>query len=268
MNNEKLLVSLSDDGIKRITFNQPEKRNSVDAEITEKLFDAVRESAADGTRVIILTGAADSFCAGADLAARNEAEIAEYDVTKYLREIVNPTILAMRALPLPIIARVHGHAVGLGCNFALAADMIVASEDTLFGQVFVKIGLMPDGGGTFFLPALVGYHKAFELIALGDIVSAREAEKLGFVNKVVPFAELDETVEKLANKFINSPQIALEKIKSGLNKEVHSALAEALEFEAVGQDECFHSADFIEGITAFMQKRKAVFNQSSKNAKA
>jgi 2-(1,2-epoxy-1,2-dihydrophenyl)acetyl-CoA isomerase len=268
MSNEKLLVSLSDDRIKRITFNQPEKRNSVNAEMTERLFDAMRESATDGTRVIILTGAGDAFCAGADLAARSEREIAEYDVTKYLREVINPTILAMRALPVPIIARVHGHAVGIGCNFALAADLIVASEDALFGQVFVKIGLMPDGGSTFFLPELIGYHKAFELISLGDIINAREAEKLGFVNKVVPFAELDETVEKLADRFINSPQMALEKIKSGLNQNIHSALAEALEFEAAGQGECFHSADFIEGVTAFMEKRKAVFNQSSKNAKA
>lgn len=268
MNTEKLLVSLSDGGIKRITFNQPEKRNSVDAEMTEMLFNAVRQSVSDGTRVVILTGANDSFCAGADLAARSEQEIAEYDVTKYLREIVNPTILAMRALPQPIIARVHGHAVGLGCNFALAADMIVASEDALFGQVFVKIGLIPDGGGMFLLPALVGYQKAFEMMSLGDIVNAREAEKLGLVNKVVPFVELDETVEKLARKFIESPRIALEKIKTGLNQNLHSALAEVLEFEAVGQGECFHSPDFIEGVTAFMQKRKAVFNQSSKNAKA
>jgi len=267
MNNEKLIVTLNG-GIKRITFNQPEKRNSVDAGMTEKLFDAVRESAADGTRVIILTGAGNAFCAGADLAARTEQEISEYDVTAYLRDIVNPTILAMRALPVPVIARVHGHAVGIGCNFALAADMIVASEDALFSQIFVKIGLIPDGGGTFFLPALVGYQKAFELIALGDIFSAREAEKLGVVNKVVPFAELDETVEKLAKRFVESPQIALEKIKMGLNQNLHNALAEALEFEAVNQDECLHSADFIEGVTAFMQKRKAVFNQSSKNAKA
>jgi 2-(1,2-epoxy-1,2-dihydrophenyl)acetyl-CoA isomerase len=267
MNNEKLIVTL-DGAVKRITFNQPEKRNSVDAEMTEKLFDAVRESAADGTRVIILTGAGDAFCAGADLAARTEQEIAEHDVSAYLRDIVNPTILAMRALPVPVIARVHGHAVGIGCNFALAADMIIASEDALFSQIFVKIGLIPDGGGTFFLPALVGYQKAFELIALGDIFGAREAERLGIVNKVVPFAELDETVEKLAQRLIESPQIALEKIKAGLNQNLHSALAEALEFEAVHQNECFHSPDFIEGITAFMQKRKAVYNQNSQNAKA
>lgn len=267
MSEQKLIVSL-DDGIKRITFNQPEKRNSVDAQMTEKLFDAMRESAADETRVIILTGASDSFCAGADLAARSESEIAARDVTAYLRDVINPTILMMRSLPVPIIARVHGHAVGVGCNFALAADMIIASEDALFGQVFVKIGLIPDGGGLFFLPALVGYQKAFEMMSLGDIINAREAEKLGLVNKVVPFARLDETVEKLAVRFVESPRAALEKIKAGLNQNIKAALAEALEYEAVNQNECFHSADFIEGITAFMQKRKAVFNQSSKNAKA
>ena len=262
MTNEKLLVNL-ENGIKRITFNTPERRNSVDAGMIEALFEALKASANDGTRVIILTGAADSFCAGADLAARTADEIAAHDVTAYLRETVNPTILLMRSLSVPIIARVHGHAVGIGCNFALAADLIIASEDALFGQVFVKIGLIPDGGSTFFLPHLVGYQKAFELIALGDIINAREAEKLGFVNRVVPFAELDATVEKTADKLLALPHLALEKIKAGLNQNLYSAL----EYEAVNQDECFHSADFIEGITAFMQKRKAIFNQDYPNAK-
>jgi 2-(1,2-epoxy-1,2-dihydrophenyl)acetyl-CoA isomerase len=264
---EKLIVEL-ENGIKRITFNQPNRRNSVDAEMTEGLFDAMRESATDGTRVIILTGAEDSFCAGADLAVQSEHDIAEYDVTKYLQEVVNPTILVMRSLPVPIIARVHGHAVGIGCNFALAADMIIASEDALFGQVFVKIGLIPDGGSTFFLPELVGYQKAFELISLGDIINANEALELGFVNKVVPFAELDETVEKLAQRFVNSPSIAIRKIKEALNQNTNAELAKSLDFEAVNQDKCFHSEDFIEGVTAFMQKRKAVFNQNTKNANA
>ena len=264
---EKLIVEL-ENGVKRITFNQPERRNSVNAEMTEALFDAMRESATDGTRVIILTGAKDSFCAGADLAVQSEQDIAEYDVTKYLQEIVNPTILVMRSLNVPIIARVHGHAVGIGCNFALASDMIIASEDALFGQVFVKIGLMPDGGSTFFLPKLVGYHKAFELISLGGIIRAKEAKDLGFVNKVVPFEELYKTVEELAQKFIDSPSIAIGKIKESLNHTTNKELAECLDFEAVNQDKCLHSADFIEGVTAFMQKHKAKFNQESKNAKA
>ena len=168
---EKLAVSI-EEGIKRITINRPQRRNSVDRETVQLLREAMMQSAEDDTRVVILTGAGESFCAGADLAATSATDIANYDVTKSLRENVNPTILAMRALPIPIIARVHGHAVGVGCNYALACDLIIASEEALFGQVFVRIGLMPDGGGTFFLPRLVGYHKAFELMATGDIINA------------------------------------------------------------------------------------------------
>ena len=194
---EKLIVTLQD-GVKRITINRPERRNSVDRETVQALLAAVRHSGEDGTRVVILTGAGDSFCAGADLAATSAGDIANFDVTQSIRENVNPTILAMRALPVPVIARVHGHAVGVGCNYALACDMIIASEQALFGQVFVRVGLMPDGGSTFFLPRLVGYHKAFELTTTGDIIDAQEAQRLGIVNRVVPFAELDATVDKLA----------------------------------------------------------------------
>jgi 2-(1,2-epoxy-1,2-dihydrophenyl)acetyl-CoA isomerase len=259
---EKLLVTI-EDGIKRITINRPERRNSVDGETVRLLLAAIRESADDGTRVVVLTGAGDSFCAGADLAATSASDIADFDVTKSLRENVNPTVLAMRALPVPIIARVHGHAVGIGCNYALACDMIVASEQALFGQVFVKIGLMPDGGGTYFLPRLVGYHKAFELMATGDLIGAQEAQQLGLVNKVVPFAELDSTVNSLAARLAGSPRVAIAKIKAGLNREAHSDLAAALDFEAVNQDACFHSPDFLEGVSAFMQKRKAVFGKAA-----
>jgi 2-(1,2-epoxy-1,2-dihydrophenyl)acetyl-CoA isomerase len=253
---ESLLVTLQD-GIKRITINRPERRNSVDWETMGMIRDAIGACAEDGTRVVILTGAGESFCAGADLVVTSERDIADFDVTKHLREGVNPTILAMRALPVPIIARVHGHAVGVGCNYALACDIIVASEQALFGQVFVRIGLMPDGGGTFFLPRLVGYHKAFELMATGDIISAQDAYQLGMVNRVVPFVELDVTVDAIAARLARSPRLALAKIKAGLNHEFD--LAGALEFEAINQDACLHSKDFTQGVTAFLQKRKAVF---------
>ena len=256
----KLLITL-EGGVKRITFNRPERRNSVDGETVRALLAAFRDSSDDGTRVVILTGAGDSFCAGADLVATSAGDIASFDVTKSIRENVNPTILAMRSLPVPVIARVHGHAVGVGFNYALACDMIVASEQALFGQVFVKIGLMPDGGSTFFLPRLVGYHKTFELMATGDIIGAEEALRLGIVNKVVPFAELDSTVDGLAARFAESPRVAIAKIKAGLNRDAQSELAAALDFEAVNQDACFHSPDFIEGVTAFMEKRRAVFGK-------
>jgi len=259
---DKLLVTLQD-GIKRITINRPGRRNSVDSETVALLRDAVQHSVDDGTRVVILTGAGESFCAGADLAATSASDIADFDVTTSLRENVNPTILAMRALPVPIIARVHGHAVGVGCNYALACDLIVASEQALFGQVFVRIGLMPDGGSTFFLPRLVGYHKAFELMATGDIIGAQEAQQLGIVNRVVPFAQLDTTVDTLAARLVQAPGMAIAKIKAGLNHGSKSELAAALDFEAVNQDACFHSPDFIEGVTAFVQKRKAVFGKGA-----
>ena len=262
---EKLLVTLQD-GIKRITINRPERRNSVDGETVQLLLAAFRDSARDGTRVVILTGAGDSFCAGADLASTSERDIASYDVTAAIRENVNPTILTMRALPVPVIARVHGHAVGVGSNYALACDLVIASDQALFGQVFVKIGLMPDGGSTYFLPRLVGYQKAFELMALGDIVKADEARQLNLVNKVVPFAELDATVDAVAQRLLAAPRVAIEKIKAGLNHGAQSDLAAALDFEAVNQDACFHSPDFIEGVTAFVQKRKATFGKSASAA--
>jgi 2-(1,2-epoxy-1,2-dihydrophenyl)acetyl-CoA isomerase len=259
---KKLLVSL-EDGIKRITINRPERRNSVDGETVQLLLAAMKQSSEDGTRVVILTGAGESFCAGADLAAATERDIANFDVTESLRGNVNPTILAMRDLPVPIIARVHGHAVGVGSNYALACDMIVASEQALFGQVFVRVGLMPDGGGTFFLPRLAGCHKAFELMATGEIISAQEAYQLGMVNKVVTLAELDATVDKLASRLARAPRVAIEKIKAGLNNGMQSDIASALDFEAVNQDACFHSPDFIEGVTAFLEKRKAVFGKGA-----
>jgi 2-(1,2-epoxy-1,2-dihydrophenyl)acetyl-CoA isomerase len=256
---DKLLVSL-ENGIKRIAFNNPARRNSVDSEMIKALSEAIKISASDETRVVILTGAGDSFCAGADLQAINPSDEARQDVTALLREGVNPAIISMRELPKPIIARVHGHAAGVGCNFALASDMIIASDQAFFGQVFVKIGLMPDGGGTYFLPRLVGYNKAFELMALGDPIPAREAFEIGMINRVIPVAELDRTVDALAERLAASPGLALAKIKAGLNSGLQSDLASSLEFEAVNQDDCFRSVDFKEGVAAFLQKRKAVFS--------
>lgn len=252
---DRLLVSL-EAGVKRITFNNPARRNSVDFETMRRLTETIKESFEDETRVIIITGAGDSFCAGADLQAGLSGA---RDVTTDLREVINPGVLAMRGLPKPIIARVHGHAAGIGCNYALAADIIVASDQAFFSQAFIKIGLMPDGGGTYFLPRLVGYNKAFELMTLGDQIPAGQAFEMGMINRVVPAGELDATVDAMAERLASAPAIALAKIKAGLANGLQSDLASALEFEAAGQGECFRSADFIEGVAAFLQKRKAVF---------
>ena len=254
----KILITL-ENGIKRITFNRPKTRNSVDPETFGLFNQAMLEAAQDESRVIILSGTGEAFCSGADLSSFNTMDSAKYDVTTSLRERTNPAILAMRAMSKPIIARVHGPAAGIGCNYALACDIIVASEQSFFAELFVKIGLMPDGGGTYFFPRMVGYHKAFELMALGEIVPAADALRLGIANQVVPFAELDATVNAMAERLAAAPAIAVAKIKAGLNHALTSDLAGALEFEAVNQAACFHSADFREGVAAFLEKRKPVF---------
>jgi 2-(1,2-epoxy-1,2-dihydrophenyl)acetyl-CoA isomerase len=253
----RLLVSL-EGGVKRITFNNPMRRNSVDFETMLRFTETIKESFEDETRVVVITGAGDSFCAGADLQAAFSGAAAR-DVTTDIREVVNPGVMAMRGLPKPIIARVHGHAAGIGCNYALAADIIIASDQAFFSQAFIKIGLMPDGGGTYFLPRLVGYNKAFELMALGDPVPAQQAFEMGMLNRVVPVGELDSTVDALTRRLADAPAIPLAKIKAGLANGLQSDLASALEFEAAGQGDCFRSADFAEGVAAFLQKRKAVF---------
>ncbi|MFN0087163.1 MAG: enoyl-CoA hydratase/isomerase family protein [Blastocatellia bacterium] len=255
---DRMLVAL-ENGVKRITFNNPMRRNSIDFDTIERLTEAIRQSAEDGTRVIILTGTGDSFCAGADLQSLGGGGIDDYDVTESLRKGINPGILAMRALPIPIIARVHGHAAGVGCNYALASDLIIASDQAFFGQVFIKIALMPDGGGTYFLPRLVGYNKAFELMALGDPISAQEALDLGLINRIVPADDLDKVVDALAARLAAAPAIAIAKIKHSLQRNLESDLAAALDFEAVNQGDCFRSSDFKEGVAAFLQKRRAVF---------
>ena len=258
MATEKLLVTLKD-GIKRITFNCPERRNAVEFETMKLFHDAIHESIKDESRVVIVTGAGDAFCSGADLRARTPENIRTYDVSEALRVNTNTTILAMRGLPKPVIARVHGPAAGIGCNYALACDIRIASEQARFGEVFIKIGLMPDGGGTFFLPRLVGYAKAFELMATGDVIGAREALALGLVNRVVPVQELDSAVDSLAERLAASPALALGKIKQALNRDELACLESALEFEAVNQGDCFRSADFLEGVSAFLEKRPPKF---------
>jgi 2-(1,2-epoxy-1,2-dihydrophenyl)acetyl-CoA isomerase len=255
---DKLLVTL-ENRVKRITFNRPDRRNAADTETLGLLRAAIEQSAEDDSKVIILTGTGDAFCAGADLQVSDGHDIKTIDVTEELRANTNKTILAMRALRKPIIARVHGAAAGVGCNYALACDLIFASEEAKFGQVFVKIGLAPDGGGTYFLPRTVGYARAFELMATGDIISAKEAFTLGLINRVVPYAELDSVVNAMAERLADAPAVALAMIKRGLQYGQQNDLAAALDNEAVNQGNCFRSQDFAEGVNAFLEKRKPNF---------
>ena len=260
--NTKLVVTL-EDGVKRITFNRPERRNAIDFEMFTQLAAAIHEAAEDDSRVLVLAGAGDSFCSGLDLTSIDPAGVASLDVAAAVRELINPAITSLRALAKPVIARVHGTAVGIGFSYVLASDLCVASDTSVFSQSFVRIGLMPDGGSTYFLPRLVGRARAFELMASGEQINAQQALALGLINRVVPYAELDATVNQMAASLAQSPALSLAKIKAALSRTEASDLAAALDFEAEGQNECFHSADFLEGVQAFMQKRRAVFGKKS-----
>lgn len=257
-NQEKLLVTVRD-GVKRITFNVPERRNAVDREMTERLRDLVEEAAKDDSKVVILTGAGEAFCAGADVKGMQASGGDAFDVTNYLRRLVNPTILALRAMPKPVIARVHGPAVGIGCNYALAADIRIASTAAQFGQVFSKIGLIPDGGSTYLAPRLIGYARAFEWMVTGELIDAARALAVGLVNRVVSPESLDDEVDRWAARLASGPTLAFAGIKRALAYGETHTLAEALENEAVSQAICFGSRDFREGVAAFVEKRKPVF---------
>src|SRR5215212_7432002 len=161
----------------------------------------------------------------------------------------------------PFVARVAGPAAGIGFSYVLASDFVVASEDATFSQSFVRVGLMPGGGATHLLPALVGRAKAFELMATGDKLTAQDALRLGLVSRVVPRADLDSVCDELAARLAAAPQPSLARIKAALNLSEQQALAAALDFEAEGQAACFRSPDFVEGVTAFMQKRAPQFGR-------
>ena len=258
--NEKLQVTL-EGGVKRITFNNPARRNAIDFGMFEAFAEAVGESATDASRVVVITGAGEAFCSGLDLGSISPAELAALDVAARVRELINPPVQRMRESPKPFVARVHGPAAGIGFSYVLASDVVIASEEATFSQSFVRVGLMPDGGATHFLPARLGRPKAFELMATGETISAQDALRLGLVNRVVPRAELDVIVDELAARLAAAPQPSLARIKAALNLSEQQALAAALAFEAEGQAECFASADFVEGVTAFMQKRAPQFGK-------
>jgi 2-(1,2-epoxy-1,2-dihydrophenyl)acetyl-CoA isomerase len=251
----KLLVS-REGAVTTITFNQPDRKNAVDLEMTVALREAIEQAEHDESRVVVLTGAGSDFCAGADLKA-GTAEMR--DVTEYLRTVTNPTILAMRRLPKPVIAKVRGIAVGIGCNYALACDLRVASPDARFGQIFARIGLMPDGGSTYFLPRMVGYARAFEWMVNADLYDAQKCFDLGIVNRVVPAEQLDAAVAEMAARLASGPAVSFAGIKRALNAGDSGSLANALDAEAVNQGLCFRSEDFQEGVRAFLEKRKPGF---------
>jgi 2-(1,2-epoxy-1,2-dihydrophenyl)acetyl-CoA isomerase len=252
-----LLYSVAD-GVATITLNRPEVYNALNDEITYELQDAWKACAKDEqVRVVVLTGAGKAFCSGQDLKAASGKEKRSF--MESLHKRYNPIIRAMRTLPKPIVGKINGVAAGAGCSLALACDVLVAAEEASLIEVFINIGLVPDSGSAYFLPRLVGTAKAFELCSTGRKVSATEALQLGLVNKVAPLAQLDEAVKSYTDYYATAPTQSIGLIKKMLNKSTQASLDEMLDYEAYCQEIAGTSADYKEGVTAFLEKRKAQF---------
>lgn len=249
------------EAVATVVLNRPEKLNALNLELGEELAAALKELAGDkGVRAVVLTGAGRGFCAGGDL--REFHELRQRGETARLRSLValgKEIVLTIRRMPKPALASVNGPAAGAGANLALACDLRLASDQASFTQAFVRVGLHPDFGGTFFLPRLVGSGRAAELIYLGETVDARDAERLGLVNRVVPHARLEEEARLLADKLAASPPLPVALAKQALFQRLEPELEALLDYEIAAQEKCFASADALEGFNAFVEKRPPVF---------
>lgn len=256
--NNSILIKIENQ-VAYITLNRPEVFNSFNREMAfslQSILDDCEHN--NGVRSIVITGNGKAFCAGQDLKEVTNPEL-NPGFKKILEEHYNPIITRIRAINKPVIAAVNGVAAGAGANIALSCDLVVASNKASFIQAFSKIGLIPDSGGTFFLPRLIGFQKASALMMLGDKVTAEEAEELGMIFKVISSESFNEEVEKLAIKLANMPTKALGLIKELLNKSIINTLEQQLELEGKLQIEAALSEDYTEGVNAFMEKRKPIF---------
>lgn len=252
------LLSVIENNIAYLTLNRPDKFNSFNREMAlalqQELDKCMRD---DNVRVVYLTGEGKAFCAGQDLAEAVDPDGPE------LRSIVhghyNPIIERIRTIEKPVVAAVNGVAAGAGANIALACDVVVAKESASFIQAFSKIGLIPDSGGTFFLPRLIGFQKASALMMLGDKISAAEADKMGMIYKVFADDTFEAESRKIAETLAQMPTKALGYTKLALNQSARNTLSQQLQVEEDYQDMSGKTDDFSEGIASFLEKRKPEF---------
>ena len=250
----------TDDSAARILLNRPEALNAWNEQFGRDLLDAITTVATeDSIRAVLITGAGRGCSSGADLKEQRTTADGLPDLSSRLREIYHPIITGLREMPKPVVAAVNGPAVGIGCSLALAADLIVSAESAYFLLAFVNIGLVPDGGSTAFLPARIGYARAAEMAMLGERVPAELALDWGLINRVVPDEDLAGAGDALVQLLAKGPTTSYAGSKRLLNRRMYAGLAEQLEAEADQQREQGKSQDFIEGVTAFVEKRPPNF---------
>jgi 2-(1,2-epoxy-1,2-dihydrophenyl)acetyl-CoA isomerase len=246
------------DGILTLTLNRPEVLNAFNEEMNLALRQAIGKAESDDSvRCLVITGAGKAFSSGQDLRSRVPGE--KRFLGDSLRRLYNPVILKMRSMEKPVVAAVNGVAAGAGCNLALACDMRIASDQASFLEAFVRVGLAPDSGGSFFLPRLVGMGRAFEMMLTGDPVAADEALRIGLVNRLVPHDRLMEETWSLCERLCRGPLKGIGLIKRALNKGLAQDLESQLEYEAHLQQIAGNTEDYNEALKAFAEKRKPEF---------
>jgi 2-(1,2-epoxy-1,2-dihydrophenyl)acetyl-CoA isomerase len=255
-----ILVSL-ETGVLSITLNRPDKLNSFNPEMHQLLSRALqRAHDADEVRAVLLTGAGRAFCAGQDLSERNVSPgAAPIDLSISLGSHYNPLVRRLRELPKPVVCAVNGVAAGAGANIALACDVVVAARSASFVQAFSRIGLLPDSGGTFFLPRLVGSARAMGLALLGEKLSAEDAAQWGLIWKVVDDAQLMKEALSISRSLSEGPTKGYGLIKKALYMSAINTLDAQLDLERDLQRQAGFSEDYREGVAAFKDKRKPVF---------
>jgi 2-(1,2-epoxy-1,2-dihydrophenyl)acetyl-CoA isomerase len=252
------IITSIENNVAYIKLNRPDKFNSFNREMALALQLELDKCAQDDNiRVIYLTGEGKAFCAGQDLAEAVDPDGPE--LRSIVHEHYNPIIERLRAIEKPIVAAVNGVAAGAGANIALACDIVVAKESTSFIQAFSKIGLIPDSGGTFFLPRLIGFQKASAIMMLGDKISAAEADKMGMIYKYFADDIFEAESKKIAENLAKMPTKALGYTKLALNQSAANTLSKQLQVEEDYQDFSGKTEDFNEGIAAFLDKRQPVF---------
>jgi len=261
MNYEQIRFETGD-RIARITLNRPDRLNSFTAQMHAELRDALARVTGDGdARVLLLTGAGRAFCAGQDLSDRSVAPgAAPVDLGASIEDNYRPLVLSIRNLPLPVVCAVNGVAAGAGANIALACDIVIATKSASFIQAFCKIGLVPDSGGTYFLPRLVGSARAMGLAFFGDRVSAEQAAEWGLIWKCVDDGEFVATADAMAAQLADAPTAGLAAIKRALYASSGNTLEQQLDVERDAQRALGNSADYREGVAAFLEKRAPRFS--------
>jgi 2-(1,2-epoxy-1,2-dihydrophenyl)acetyl-CoA isomerase len=260
MSYQTILFELSD-GIARLTLNRPDRLNSFNVQMHGEVREALAQvAAAPDARVLVLTGAGRGFCAGQDLGDRAVAPGGQgVDLGDSIDKYYKPLVLALRNLPMPVIAAVNGVAAGAGANIALACDLVIATRSASFVQAFSKLGLVPDSGGTWFLPRLVGNARALGLALLGDKLAAEQAAQWGLIWRCVDDGEFKESVEALAKQLAAAPTRGLASTKHAIYASWEHSLEQQLDQERDYQRELGRSQDYAEGVAAFAEKRNPKF---------